>query len=194
MPDNYDDAYQIYVNGQLAGQFGQFNADGITAYVALPRVFPLPANVRSGPATIAIRMWMAAFTPMVDPDAGGLHGPPMLGHVSAIDELLKLDWAAIDRSQYDNIVEIAILLVALLVAFGLFGLDRKEPAYLWLGLTCAGILARVAIVVMSNYTAWIGVSLRLFAVLRWKASTSPRSRWAATSSRCFRAMTAAFWR
>ncbi len=161
MPDNYDDAYEIYVNGQLIGHFGQFTPHGVTAYVALPRVFPLPANIRGGPATIAIRMWMAAFTPMVDPDAGGLHGAPVLGHASAIDGLLQADWAAIDRSQYDNIVEIAILFVALLVAFGLFGLDRKEPAYLWLGLTCAGILARVAIVVMSNYTAWIGVSLFL---------------------------------
>jgi hypothetical protein len=161
MPDNYDDAYEIYVNGQLIGHFGQFTADDVTAYVALPRVFPLPANVRDGPATIAIRMWMAAFTPLVDPDAGGLHGPPVLGQASAIDGLLQLDWGAIDRSQYDNFAEIAILIVALLVAFGLFWLDRTEPAYVWLGLTCAVILARVAIVMESNYTAWIGVSLFL---------------------------------
>jgi Stage II sporulation protein E (SpoIIE)/Beta-galactosidase jelly roll domain len=161
MPDNYDDAYEIYVNGQRIGHFGQFTSHGVTAYVALPRVFPLPANVRSGPATIAIRMWMAAFTPMVDPDAGGLHGPPVLGQASAIEGLLQLDWGAIDRSQYDNFAEMAILIGALLVTFGLFWLDRKEPAYLWLGFTCAVILARVAIVVQSNYTAWIGVSLFL---------------------------------
>jgi hypothetical protein len=161
MPDNYDDAYEIYVNGQRIGHFGQFTSDGVTAYVALPRVFPLPANVRGGPATIAIRMWMAAFTPMVDPDAGGLHGPPVLGQASAIDGLLQLDWGAIDRSQYDNFAEMAILIGSVLVAFGLFWLDRKEPAYLWLGLTCLVIMARVAIVVESNYTAWIGVSLFL---------------------------------
>jgi hypothetical protein len=158
MPDNYDDAYEIYVNGQLIGHFGQFTSHGVTAYVALPRVFPLPANIRGGPATIAIRVWMAAFTPMVDPDAGGLHGPPVLGHVSAIDGLLQADWNAVGRSQYDNFVEIAILFMALVVAFGLLWLDRGEPAYLWLGITCAVILARVAIVVVSNYTAWIGVS------------------------------------
>ena len=28
MPDNYDDAYEIYVNGQLIGHFGQFTPDG----------------------------------------------------------------------------------------------------------------------------------------------------------------------
>ncbi|HEX6494890.1 MAG TPA: SpoIIE family protein phosphatase [Acidobacteriaceae bacterium] len=158
MPDNFDDAYQVYVNGQLIGQFGRFTAHGVTAYVALPRVFPLPANSRSGPATIAIRMWMAAFTPMVDQDAGGLHGPPVLGHASALDGLLRLDWDAVDRSQYDDFVEIAILLVALLVAFGLFWLDRAEPAYLWLSLTCAVIMARVLVVVVLNFTTWIGVS------------------------------------
>ncbi|HEY2001625.1 MAG TPA: SpoIIE family protein phosphatase [Acidobacteriaceae bacterium] len=160
MPDNFDDAYQVYVNGQLIGQFGQFTSNGVTAYVALPRAFPLPAN-SSGPATIAIRMWMAAFTPMVDPDAGGLHGPPVLGQASTIAGVLQLDWDAISRSQYDNFVELGILLVALLVAFGLFWLDRSEPAYLWLAITCAVILARVAIVVVTNYATWIGVSLFL---------------------------------
>ena len=53
------------------------------------------------------------------------------------------------------------MLVALLVAFGLFWLDRSEPAYLWLGLTCAAILARVTVIVVTNYTTWIGVSLFL---------------------------------
>ncbi|MGB9417419.1 MAG: PP2C family protein-serine/threonine phosphatase [Acidobacteriaceae bacterium] len=161
MPDNYDDAYQVYLNGQLIGQFGRFTSHGVTAYVALPRAFSLPANVSSGPATIAIRMWMAAFTPMVDQDAGGLHGPPVLGQASAIVGLLQLDWDAVNRSLYVDFVEIAILLVALLVAFGLFWLDRSEPAYLWLGLTCAAILARVTVIVVTNYTTWIGVSLFL---------------------------------
>ena len=59
---------------------------------------------------------------------------------------------------YVNFVEIAILLAGPLVACGLFWLDRGEPAYLWLDLTCAAILGRLAIVVMTNYTAWIGVS------------------------------------
>ena len=88
----------------------------------------------------------------------GLHGPPVLGQASAIDGLLQADWSSSIGRMYDNFVEIAILLLALVVAFGLFWLDRGEPAYLWLGITCAVILARVAIIVVSNYTAWIGVS------------------------------------
>ncbi|HEX4020671.1 MAG TPA: SpoIIE family protein phosphatase [Acidobacteriaceae bacterium] len=155
MPDNFDDSYQVYVNGQLIGQFGQFTAHGVTEYISLPRAFPLPANVRSGPVTIAIRMWMDAATPLIDPDAGGLHAPPVLGHASAIAALLQLDWDATNRTQYGYFPEMAILLLALLVALALFWMDRKEPAYLWLSLTCAAILGGVILSLLSNYTAWI---------------------------------------
>lgn len=158
MPDNFDDAYQVYVNGQLIGQFGQFTTHGVTMYNALPRAFPLPANFSSGPVTIAIRMWMAAYTPLVDQDAGGLHGPPVLGQAATIGALLQLDWDAVDRSLYGEYLEIAILLLALLAAFGLFWLDRSEPAYLWLGLTCAAVLARVASIVVGNYATWINAN------------------------------------
>ena len=37
MPDNADDAYQVYVNGQRIGEFGRFTARGVTAYSTLPR-------------------------------------------------------------------------------------------------------------------------------------------------------------
>jgi hypothetical protein len=153
MPDNFDDAYQVYVNGQRIGEFGQFTAHGAKVYLSLPRAFPLPTDLRSGPAMIAIRMYMNAFTPLVDQDAGGLHGPPVLGQASTIGGLLKLDWYAINLSVYGAFIETAILLLALFLAFGLFWLDRKEPAYLWLGFTCAAVLARASIVVTSNYDA-----------------------------------------
>ena len=156
MPDNFDDAYQVYVNGQMVGEFGRFTARGVSAYNAQPRAFPLPANVRGGPVTIAIRMYMLAFTPLVDQDVGGLHGPPVLGQAAAIAGLLYLDWDAVDRRVYSAFVDMAILLLALLVAFGLFWLDRSEPAYLWLGLTWAVILVQAVVLVMADYSTWIG--------------------------------------
>ena len=152
MPDNFDDSYQLFVNGQMVGQFGEFSPDGVVQYISLPRAFRLPTDVRSGPVTIAIRMWMANFTPLIDPDAGGLHAPPVLGHAPAIDALLQLDWDATNRSLYGDFVELAIVLLALQLAFALFWLDRAEPAYLWLGLTCIAILALVTVALLSNYT------------------------------------------
>ena len=58
MPGNFDDAYQVYLNGQLMGEFGRFTAHGVTAYSALPRAFPLPADPGAGPVILAIRMFM----------------------------------------------------------------------------------------------------------------------------------------
>jgi hypothetical protein len=156
LPDDVDDAYQIYVNGQMIGEFGRFTAHSVTAYIAQPRAFLLPPNLRSGPVTFAIRMWMAAYTPLVDPDAGGLHGPPVLGHASAIAGLLQLDWDIIGRQNYSSIVQSAALLLALVVAFGLFWLDRNEPAYLWLGVACAMMLFIILLNFVTSYTTAIG--------------------------------------
>ena len=101
-------------------------------------------------------MWMGAFTPLVDPDAGGLHGPPVLGQASAIGGLLQLDWDVLDRANYTSLFQFVILMLALLVAFGLFWLDRKEPAYLWLGIACAAMLSIVVLNVVATYTMWFG--------------------------------------
>ncbi|HEY5253493.1 MAG TPA: SpoIIE family protein phosphatase, partial [Acidobacteriaceae bacterium] len=101
----------------------------------------------------------SAFTPLVDPDAGGLHRPPVLGQAATIGALLQLDWDASDRANYSECFQMTILLLALGVAFGLFWLDRTEPVYLWLGLTCAIILAIVASVMVGNSNTWINGSL-----------------------------------
>ena len=159
MPDDFDDGYQVFVNGQLVGQFGRFTAKKVIVYNALPRAFSLPANPGTGPMTIAIRMWMTAFTPLVDPDAGGLHGPPVLGEASAIDQLIHLDWDTIDHSNSSAFFHTKILVIAMLVAFGLFWLDRKEPAYFWLGLTCTVSLARTCIFLAADYGTWIPANL-----------------------------------
>ncbi len=156
LPDDVDDAYQVYVNGQRIGEFGRFTARGVTVFITQPRALLLPENFRGGPVTFAIRMWMEPYTPLVDPDAGGLHGPPVLGQVSAISGLLQLDWDVEDRVNFSSVFQIAILLLALLVAFGLFWLDREEPAYLWLGIACAVMLSIAVLNLVTTYTTWIG--------------------------------------
>ena len=155
MPHTVDDAYQVYVDGQFIGEFGRFTAHGAAMYLSQPRAFSLPASVRSGPVTIAVRMWMDPSTPLTYPDAGGLHGPPVLGRASVIHALLRLDWYVFERASDGEFMEIAILLLALLVAFGLYALDRGEPAYLWLGLTCAVLLLDPVVLLLGDYANWI---------------------------------------
>ena len=79
MPDSVDDAYQVFVNGQPIGQFGHFFQHSVIAYPTVPKDYKLPSDLRSGTIVIAIRTWMDSATPYNAPDAGGMHGPPMLG-------------------------------------------------------------------------------------------------------------------
>ncbi len=90
MPDILDDAYQVFVNGQRIEQFGRFTDHRVTAYSALPRAFPLPSDLRSGPMVIAVRMWMDSATPFNSADAGGMHSPPVLGYASVINS--EVSW------------------------------------------------------------------------------------------------------
>jgi hypothetical protein len=161
MPDDVDDAYQVYVNGTLIGGLGRFSKSGVTSYLTLPRTYALPRDIRSGQVAIAIRVWMDPATPLSNPDTGGLHGPPVLGQAAPIERMLQLDWDAVNHSQISRFLEVAVLLLAAIVAGVLFWLDRKEKAYLWLGITCAGIMFQALVGLIGNYTAWIPGALHL---------------------------------
>src|ERR1700728_3849452 len=92
MPDHADDAYQVFVNGKEIGSFGTFTDHHVTAYLTVPEQFRLPKGIRNGTITIAIRTWMDSATRFNSPDAGGLHGPPILGYASLIGALNQLDY------------------------------------------------------------------------------------------------------
>jgi len=156
MPDQADDAYQVYVNGQLIGDFGKFAGNRVTAYPALPEAFPLPRGIKDGAITIAIRMWMDSATIFNSPDSGGLHGPPTLGYASFVNDLIRLDYDEIAHYFGSGFPELMILFMALLMAAALFWLDRQEQAYLWLAIVCTVTLLENAIVLSVNFTAWLG--------------------------------------
>jgi hypothetical protein len=155
MPDSVDDAYQVYVNGKLVGELGKFTKHGVTPYSTLPRAFRLPREVRSGPMTIAVRLWMDSATPFSSPDAGGMHAPPVLGHAAVINTQIRMDWD--DTTQYvgSGFIEMLILLLAWLVAMSLLWMDNTEPAYLWLSLVCAVTLFSNGVILIVNYSTWI---------------------------------------
>ena len=156
MPDQADDAYQVYVNGQLIGEFGKFTARGVTAYPALSEAFALPRGVGDGTITIAIRMWMDSATRFNSPDAGGLHGPPALGYASLVNDLVRLDYDDMAHYLGSIYLEGLILVMAVIMAATLFWLDRQEPGYLWLAVVCTVTLLYNTILLSVNVVAWIG--------------------------------------
>jgi hypothetical protein len=159
MPDQVDDAYQVFVNGQEIGSFGSFNTGHVTAYSTLPEEFLLPKGIRGGTITIAIRVWMDSATIFSFPDAGGLHGPPVLGYASVIEVLTQFDYDENARTLITGFVESMILFMALLLTLSLFWLDREEKSYFWLALVCLVTLVSNTIVISANFAAWIGQDL-----------------------------------
>jgi len=156
MPDQVDDAYQVFVNGQEIGSFGTFSLGRVTAYSTLPEEFRLPKGIQDGTITIAIRVWMDSATRFNSPDAGGLHGPPVLGYASVIEVLTQFDYDENARPLITGFIESMILFMALLMTLSLLWLDHEEKAYLWLALVCLVTLLSNSIVQSANFTTWIG--------------------------------------
>jgi hypothetical protein len=156
MPYYVDDAYQVFVNGTQIGQFGKFNGRSVTAYASLPRAFALPKDLTSGKITIAIRMWMDSATPFSSPDAGGLHGPPLLGYTSDITGQIRLAFDDIAHLVGSGFLESLILIMALLMAVALYWLDPQEDAYFWLALVCLVTLLGNSVVQLANFTTPMG--------------------------------------
>ncbi len=152
MPINFDDAYQVYVNGRMIGQYGRFKPNSVVFYNAQPRMFPLPDGIDNGVINIAIRLWMDVGTPFMAEDAGGLHGPPLLGEASAVNAMLRLEWDAENRTQIGSLVVMIFLFLATVLGFALYWLDRNEPAYLWLGAACIVVFAGRVIVLLGYYS------------------------------------------
>lgn len=158
MPINFDDAYQVFVNGQLIGEFGEFTAKHATYFNAQPRAFPLPEGVSSGPITIAVRMWMEPSTILVSQDAGGMHGSPMLGQDDSIEAMLRLAWDQVNRTELGNLLSCSLSLLAGILGLALFWLDRREKAYLLLSLACAAAFLDRAAVLVGYYTMFLNMT------------------------------------
>ncbi len=158
MPGDFDDAYEIYVNGSKVGDFGDFNANGVVSYNSVSRAFPLPdgLDVRH-PITFAIRLYMPAWTQFTDQDAGGLHGPPVLGQNSTVEALEALDWFTETRTLTPNVVQASVVLLVLIVAFVFYGFDRRESAFLWLGVTLSAIFIIRTVADSAHVWPWLSV-------------------------------------
>ena len=156
MPSSADDAYQVFVNGNMVGEFGKFTDHGVTAYGSIPQAFRIPKEVRNGPMSLAIRMWMDSATPFNSPDAGGMHSPPFLGFASAIAAQVRLDFDDIAHFVGSGFLEDLILIMALLMAATLFWYDPDEKSYFWLALVCLVTLFGNSIVQLANFTTPMG--------------------------------------
>lgn len=146
MPNSFDDAYQLYANGQFVGQFGNFGPHHVAIYIDQPRSFALPATPPDGQIEIALRFYLSAVTRFTSPDAGGMHAPPMLGLATTVRMIQMSGNDVLLRTQLGSLLQVLVyLLVAPLVLWAWL-YSQRERTWLWLFL---GIVMTIASVVLS---------------------------------------------
>ncbi|HVZ83800.1 MAG TPA: PP2C family protein-serine/threonine phosphatase [Terracidiphilus sp.] len=151
-PGAFDDVYQIFDDGQLIGNFGDFSGSTPRLYYAQPAVFVLPRSASShATRVLAFRFWMQPQTLTQGFGVGGFESAPTIGESSAI--------ALVHRSQIDQEirvylwepVEAVVFFLLFLLALSLAFFDRSDKVYLWIA---ALFLATAADATSGTFAVW----------------------------------------
>jgi hypothetical protein len=191
MSDDFDDAYQVYANGQYVGQFGHFDPQRVTFYLSQPASFQLPQLPSDGQLDLAVRVYMNPATPFHLPSAGGMHQPPVIGLAPAIHLLQRSTRDANLHYDFGHLLVAFLFLIVMPLAIWAWTLDHRELAWLWLllALTVQIVWAFVntAAVLSTTITAgtanlWLDVIFiplrQIFWILFWWSwFRLGRSRW-----------------
>jgi hypothetical protein len=162
MPNDFDDAYQVYANGRYVGQFGRFSGNRVTVYAAHSSSFPLP--LPGGEMELAMRFYMTSGTRFQAPDAGGMHQPPAVGLASTVRLLQQADDDANHHYYFGTLLQsLLFLLVAPLVLWAWLQ-NRQERIYLWLFCTLACSFLRNFLVVYGNLSSVIPLGVNAIAL------------------------------
>lgn len=153
MPNDFDDAYQIYVNGKYIGQFGRFSSNHVTIYSARSFSFSLPSSGTGGEILLAIRFYMTSGTRFQSPDAGGMHQPPVIGLAAPIRLLQQADDDANQHYYFGSVLQTLLFLLVMPLALWAWLQNRRERTYLWLFLVLAFPLLRIVLLLIGNLSS-----------------------------------------
>ncbi|MGA8740960.1 MAG: SpoIIE family protein phosphatase [Terracidiphilus sp.] len=140
-PANVDDVYQVFANGLLLGQFGNFSRATPIAYYTQPMKFSLPSRgKRDGESdsdlstqVLAFRVFMMPSTLTEVADVGGFHSAPVLGDASTVTAGYQISWLELVRGYAVSSMQIPLFAVMAVLAFTLILFDRTDKVYLWIG-------------------------------------------------------------
>jgi hypothetical protein len=132
-PPDVDDAYQLFFNGHLLGNAGDFSRGIPVVYSIQPRMFNLPNSLlQQAGGVVAVRVWMGATTLADAPDVGGIHIAPAIGMMNAVEAQYKLQWLETIRGYIVDAIEPVLLVALAVMAFCFWRFERSGSAYLWL--------------------------------------------------------------
>lgn len=175
MPNDVDDAYQVYANGRFVGQFGKFSNNHVTEYYSEPVSFALPPPGPDGMYDLAIRVYMSPATRFNNPDVGGLHAPPVLGLATTVQLMQAADRDALLHSQFGTLLRLFLFLLVAPLALWAWLDNRQERAWLWLFLAlawiviagCWAVAAQLTTVVSAGVDAWRTVFILPLWIMFW---------------------------
>jgi hypothetical protein len=186
MPDDFDDAYQVYANGRFLGQYGAFSSGHVTEYFSNPASFVLPEPGPDGEMVLAVRFYMTAASQFQNPDAGGMHGAPMLGLAPTVHLLQAAGYGASVRSYFSVLLHLFFVLLVLPLALWAWLYNREERAWLWLSLALvwnlvSGFVSALSdlttVVSIGDYTMVIIIELPLWTMFWWYWFGLEEKRW-----------------
>lgn len=155
MPNDVDDAYQVYANGQYVGHFGDFTAHGVAPYSSRTFSFPLPAPGPNGEIELAVRFYMTSGTRFSSLDAGGMHQAPVLGLAPVVRLLQNADDDANQHFYAGLVVQTLLFVLVVPLAFWAWLQRRRDFTYLWLSLALIVEPLRSVVLLLGNLASMI---------------------------------------
>ena len=187
-----EDAYELYWNGKLIGNYGQFPPHAYWYYSVFPRSFPLTGST-SG--VLAIRVWKAPLDVFSAAESGGLYVPPIVGDPDTISlNENAITWSNVQQDLFDYALILLRAFVAVLCVV-LWSRNRREQLFLWVGVftltpVALGILQNLFFIPFSyefarfiNQPLYVLSNVSLWFLLVWllQLNVNPRVlRWTET--------------
>jgi hypothetical protein len=176
MPNDFDDAYQVYANGHHVGSFGDFTPHDVKPYSARAISFLLPPVGPDGTLELALRFYMTGGTFFQSTDAGGMHQPPAIGLASTIHLLQSADDDANLHYYLGTLFQCVLFLLLAPLALWAWLKNRRDRTYLWLFLALMFTFQRILTIVFLDLSSavslgtgnvWVSGLLGSFALLVW---------------------------
>jgi hypothetical protein len=197
MPNDIDDAYQVFANGRYVGQYGRFSGKHVTLYYSEPASFALPSPGPDGELDVAVRFYMGGATFFGVPDAGGMHEAPGLGLASTIRLLQTADYDALVHSDFGLLLQMFLFILVAPLALWAWLYNRHDRTWMWLFLALAwsvfngtwNVLAALTTTFSIATATWEGiVFLPLWLMFWWnwfglqEEKWIPRTAWALSAA------------
>lgn len=132
MPADFEDAYQVYANGALVGQFGNFDSSAPTIFEPRPVILALPAPAPNGDIEIAVRFYMSPVSALNTSGAGGMHEPPVVGLPLTLRLLASAQKTSDAFGHFGQLLTTLLFLLLAPGALWAWLQNRRELTFLWL--------------------------------------------------------------